>query len=79
MKNVTVSMQEQVADWARLEAAKRNTSVSRLLGELLAEKMRQDKAYDRAMRAALKTAPIPFDTPYLSRDDIYGERLERFR
>ena len=58
MKNVTVSMQEQVADWARLEAAKRNTSVSRLLGELLAEKMRQDKAYDRAMRAALNAAPI---------------------
>ena len=37
MKNVTVSMDDAVAEWARLEAARRNTSVSRLLGELLQE------------------------------------------
>lgn len=50
MKNVTVSMDDAVAEWARLEAARRNTSVSRLLGELLAEKMRHDDAYERAMQ-----------------------------
>ena len=49
MKNVTVSMEENVADWARVEAARRNTSVSRLVGEMLAEKMRHDDAYERAM------------------------------
>ena len=49
MKNVTVSMEEGVADWARIEAARRNTSVSRLVGEMLAEKMRHDDAYERAM------------------------------
>ena len=49
MKNVTVSMEEGVADWARIEAARRNTSVSRLIGEMLAEKMRHDDAYERAM------------------------------
>ena len=49
MKNVTVSMNEGVADWARIEAARRNTSVSRLVGEMLAEKMRHDDAYERAM------------------------------
>ncbi len=54
MKNVTVTMEDGVADWARLEAAKRNTSVSRLVGELLAEKMRHDDAYVRAMREALE-------------------------
>ena len=42
MKNVTVTMEDSVAEWARLEAARRNTSVSRLVGELLAEKMRHD-------------------------------------
>ena len=41
MRNVTITMEEEVADWARMEAARRNTSVSRLVGELLAEKMRQ--------------------------------------
>lgn len=50
MKNVTVSMDDAVAEWARLEAARRNTSVSRLLGELLAEKMRHDDAYQRALQ-----------------------------
>lgn len=49
MKNVTVTMEDGVADWARMEAARRNTSVSRLVGELLAEKMRHDDAYERAM------------------------------
>jgi hypothetical protein len=54
MKNVTVTMEDTVADWARMEAARRNTSVSRLIGELLAEKMRHDDSYERAMREALE-------------------------
>jgi hypothetical protein len=79
MRNVTVTMEEQVAEWARLEAARRNTSVSRLLGELLAEKMRRDDGYEQAMREALKFEPIPFDGRRLTRDEIYAERLDRFR
>lgn len=79
MKNVTVTMEDSVADWARMEAARRNTSVSRLLGELLAEKMRRDDAYERAMREALEFKPIPFEGRYLTRDEIYAERLDRFR
>lgn len=54
MRNVTVTMEDSVAEWARLEAARRNTSVSRLVGEMLAEKMRHDDAYERAMREALE-------------------------
>lgn len=50
VKNVTISMEDSVAEWARLEAARRNTSVSRLVGEMLAEKMRHDDAYERAMQ-----------------------------
>jgi hypothetical protein len=79
MKNVTVTMDDKVADWARLEAARRNTSVSRLVGELLAEKMRHDDAYERAMREALKFERLPFEGTYMTRDEIYAERLDRFR
>ena len=79
MKNVTVSMEEGVADWARIEAARRNTSVSRLVGEMLAEKMKRDKTYERVMREALKFTAVPFEGCYLTRDEIYGERLDRFR
>jgi hypothetical protein len=68
-----------VADWARVEAARRNTSVSRLVGELLADKMRNDDAYERAMREALEFKPLPLEGPYLTREQIYAERLDRFR
>jgi hypothetical protein len=81
MKNVTVTMEDSVADWARMEAARRNTSVSRLLGEILAEKMHHDDAYERAMNEWLQR-DLSFTSdgsPYLTRDEIYAERLDRFR
>jgi hypothetical protein len=39
LRNVTVTLEEEVARWARIEAARRDTSVSRLLGALLKERM----------------------------------------
>lgn len=69
MKNVTVSMDDAVADWVRIEAARRNTSVSRLVGEMLADKMRHDDAYERAMREALEWRSWGKSSePYLSRE-----------
>ena len=78
MKNVTVSMEESVADWARMEAARRNTSVSRLVGELLAEKMRHDDTYERAMREALEFRSWgPSTRPYLTDDEMYDRSAPR--
>lgn len=81
MKNVTISMDESVAEWARLEAARRNTSVSRLVGELLAEKMRHNDDYQRAYRdwRDKKRSWKSDGSPYPKRDDIYAERLQRLR
>jgi hypothetical protein len=39
LRNVTVTLEEDVAQWARIEAARQDTSVSRLLGALLKERM----------------------------------------
>jgi hypothetical protein len=39
LRNVTVTLEEDVAEWARIEAARRDTSVSRLLGSILKELM----------------------------------------
>ena len=78
MKNVTVTMEDSVADWARMEAARRNTSVSRLVGEMLAEKMRHDDAYERAMREALEFKSIGrSDGRYPSRDELYDRGADR--
>ncbi|MFZ2649762.1 MAG: CopG family transcriptional regulator [Burkholderiaceae bacterium] len=72
MKNVTITMDDKVADWARMEAARRNTSVSRLVGELLAEKMRRDDAYERAMREALEFKSWGTGNgSYLTREEMY--------
>lgn len=72
MKNVTITMDDAVADWARLEAARRNTSVSRLVGEMLAEKMRHDDAYERAMREALEFKSFGVsEGDYLTREQVY--------
>ena len=72
MKNVTISVDEAVADWARMEAARRNTSVSKLVGELVADKMRHDDAYERAMGEWLVRRPFgKSDGKYPSREDTY--------
>ncbi|WP_298434646.1 CopG family transcriptional regulator [Ottowia sp.] len=54
MKNVTITVDDGVLEWARVEAARRGSSVSRMVGEMLAEKMRQEDAYAQAMRSALR-------------------------
>jgi hypothetical protein len=49
MKNVTVTMNEDVACWAKVHAAKMDMSLSRMLGETLKEKMRAEEDYEQAM------------------------------
>jgi hypothetical protein len=77
MKNVTVTMEDSVANWARIEAARRNTSVSRLVGEMLAEKMRHDDAYERAMTEWLNRdrAWKSDGLPYPKRDELHDRGL----
>jgi hypothetical protein len=57
VKNVTITMDEEVARWARIRAAERHTSVSRLVGELLKEKMREEDDYRLAMERFLAQQP----------------------
>jgi hypothetical protein len=75
---VTVTLEEKVARWARIEAGRQDTSVSQLLGAILKERMREDDNYERAMRQALIRKPfLKTDGKYLSREDVH-ER-SRFR
>jgi len=57
MKNVTITLDEEVARWARIRAAERNSSVSRLVGEMLKEKMREEEDYSLAMEQYLALKP----------------------
>lgn len=72
MKNVTITVEESALEWARIEAAKRNSSVSRLVGEILSEKMRQEDAYAQAMRKAIKFESWgKSESNFLTRDEMY--------
>jgi hypothetical protein len=72
LRNITVTLQENVARWARLEAARKEMSVSRLLGEILKGSMLEKDSYQRAMRRALARKPfLKTDGRYLSREEVH--------
>jgi hypothetical protein len=74
MKNITITLDERTAAWARIYAAQRGKSVSRLLGEILQERMREVRDYDDAMRRYLSKKPVNFkwvEGSPPSRDDLY--------
>jgi hypothetical protein len=60
-RNVTVSLEEEIALWARLEAARRDTSVSRLLGDVLKHTARlRSGATASRLRPGWSPKPRPF-------------------
>ena len=74
MRNVTITLDEDVAHWARVVAAKRETSVSRLVGEMLRDRMRSEEAYEEARRQFFAVEPRPLragDTPLPSREELH--------
>lgn len=58
MRNVTITLDEETARWIRIHAAERNTSVSRLVGEILRERMTADRSYESAMQRYLEREPV---------------------
>jgi hypothetical protein len=80
MKNVTITLDEEVARWARIMAAEQNTSVSRLVGELLREKMIDEKNYQIAMQQYLSQPPKVLKTPdekFPAREALYERKSLR--
>jgi hypothetical protein len=73
MKNVTVTLDEDVALWARVWAARNDTSVSRILGEILRERMLQEEGYEAAMHQFLSVPPrvLKNSGGYPSREEIH--------
>jgi hypothetical protein len=63
MKNVTITLDEELARWARIRAAELDTSVSRLVAELLREKMVNTKSFDKAMERYFTQEPVRLKRP----------------
>ncbi len=58
LKNMTITVPEEVARWARRKAADENTSVSKLVGEMLERQMRMTDEYWQAYERWKKLKPI---------------------
>jgi hypothetical protein len=74
VRNVTITLEEQVAQWVRIEAAKQETSVSRLVGEMLRDHMRAAETYEAARRQFFAVEPRPLRrrrVPLPSREELH--------
>jgi hypothetical protein len=80
MKNITVTLDDETAAWARVYAAQQNKSLSRFLGELLHGKMHESHAYEDAMQRYLSKKPFPLSSetaPYPRREELYDRHKLR--
>jgi hypothetical protein len=76
LKNVTITLPQEVAHWARRKAADEDMSVSKLIGRILEEQMRRSDEYWRAYEQWKKLESIPgIDARRrLSRDQSHARR-----
>lgn len=75
-KNVTIKISEEAALWARRKAAEENTSVSRLVGEMLERQMRLSDEYWRAFEHWKSNRPLAGigAAERLSREEVHERR-----
>lgn len=80
MKNVTVTLDDETARWARVEAARRDMSLSKFIRTLLRERMRTTEGYEAAMRDFLSVKPRTLRRPgerLPTREEIHDRRRLR--
>jgi len=71
LRNITITLEEEVARWARIEAATRDTSVSRFLAGILKERMVQSDRDRTAEESARDDkALLKSESPYLSPEEV---------
>jgi hypothetical protein len=74
VKNITITLDEKTAAWARRQAAERDMSLSRFIGESLQQDMQQAREYERAMRRFFEGEPVALKRTgrrYPKREQLY--------
>jgi hypothetical protein len=76
LKNMTITVSEEAARWARRKAADENTSVSKLVGRMLEDQMRCTDEYWAAYEKFKRIKPIPgIDAAHrLTREEAHERR-----
>lgn len=78
-RNVTITLDDETARWARVEAARRDMSVSQLVGDMLHEHMELELAYESAFHAfaSVNFRPLKKSGSYPSRDELHDRTSSR--
>lgn len=84
VKNITVSVPDEVYHRARVRAAELRTSLSALVKKMLVEVAEQESDFGRLhreeceLRAKLKTRPVPFRaSERISREELHDRHAFR--
>ena len=78
MKNVTITLEEQVARWVLVWVAEHDTSVSRFVGDLVKAKMSDELEYRRArLRYKARRTSLKETGTYPRRDGLHERDLLR--
>ena len=74
MKNISITLPEEIALWLRAQATENGRSLSQWLTDLFERMRRQDDEYEAAMECALAIQPEELNegkVPYPSRSTHY--------
>ena len=73
MKNVTVTLDDRTARWARIEAAKSDVSMSSFLRQMLEQAQAAHESYPGALRRYQARPPVPLKGRgrYPSREELH--------
>jgi hypothetical protein len=79
-KNITISLDESLARWARVKAAEEDKSLSRFLAEMLEERRRHEADYQAGLEIFRSIKPVRLrkaGEKLPTRDEIYDRKIFR--
>jgi hypothetical protein len=82
MKNITITLDDQTAEWARAEAAAKGTSLSRYVSDLLRRQLPKAQSYEASMQRWMAREPWTLRHPgekLPTREEIYDRPVFRRR
>ena len=73
MKNLTIKVEDDLARWAKVWAARQGTSVSRFVAAMLRRRMLAEEGYAAAMADYLsgQVRPLKEEEVYPSREELH--------
>ena len=78
LRNITLTLDEELARWARIEAARADLSVSAFLADLLRQRMNTGQSYQAAKQRALaRPSFLKTDGRYLTREQAHDRQRLR--